>query len=379
MGVWGNHSPTMYPDLYNAQVKGYRAVEVVDDDAWIEKEFLPNVGKRGAAVIEARGASSAASAANAAIEHVRDWVSGTTGGWVSMGVPSDGSYGIPEGLICGFPCTCEAGEYQVVEGLRDRRVLARQDRRLGRRADRRARHGRGRRDDLSGYPATRGPLPTRRAPFARRMCGPAAARLAAWSASAPRVPAPIFLLDLFFRLQTRQHAVQVVLLDSHLRGQLGDRDPGLTLHERQRLGSTCAAAFAPAGTPFGRAGPVCARRSLSVWRRSFRFPAGRRFAGGGSGGGGGGVARFFAGPRAARASRSAPAAWSRPSGLRGRRSDDAGQGADAASSRRWNSSTNGFSSFSRSLISRRLSSRKSVTSKFLFTRGVQITHGSDDR
>jgi len=117
MGVWGNHSPTMYPDLYNALVNGTPAVEVVDDDAWIENEFLPNVGKRGAAVIEARGASSAASAANAAIEHARDWVAGTTGEWVSMGVPSDGSYGIPEGLICGFPCTCAGGEYQIVEGL----------------------------------------------------------------------------------------------------------------------------------------------------------------------------------------------------------------------------------------------------------------------
>jgi malate dehydrogenase len=117
MGVWGNHSPTMYPDLYNAQVNGRAAVEVVDDDAWIENDFLPNVGKRGAAVIEARGASSAASAANAAIEHVRDWVAGTGGEWVSMGVPSDGSYEVPEGLICGFPCTCEAGEYRVVEGL----------------------------------------------------------------------------------------------------------------------------------------------------------------------------------------------------------------------------------------------------------------------
>ena len=117
MGVWGNHSPTMYPDLYNALVNGTPAVEVVDDDEWIENDFLPNVGKRGAAVIEARGASSAASAANAAIEHARDWVAGTTGEWVSMGVPSDGSYGISEGLICGFPCTCAGGEYRIVEGL----------------------------------------------------------------------------------------------------------------------------------------------------------------------------------------------------------------------------------------------------------------------
>lgn len=117
MGVWGNHSPTMYPDLFHAQVGGRQAAQAIDDQEWIENEFLPNVGKRGAAVIEARGASSAASAANAAIDHVYDWVAGTNGGWVSMGVPSDGSYGIPEGLICGFPCTCEGGEYSIVQGL----------------------------------------------------------------------------------------------------------------------------------------------------------------------------------------------------------------------------------------------------------------------
>lgn len=117
MGVWGNHSPTMYPDLFHAQVNGQQAAAAVDDQAWIENDFLPNVGKRGAAIIEARGASSAASAANAAIDHVRDWISGTGGGWVSMGVPSDGSYGIPEGLICGFPCTCAGGEYTIVPDL----------------------------------------------------------------------------------------------------------------------------------------------------------------------------------------------------------------------------------------------------------------------
>jgi malate dehydrogenase len=117
MGVWGNHSPTMYPDLFHAKVGGQVAAAAVDDQVWIENDFLPNVGKRGAAIIEARGASSAASAANAAIDHVHDWVSGTGGGWVSMGVPSDGSYGIPEGLICGFPCTCAGGEYTIVQGL----------------------------------------------------------------------------------------------------------------------------------------------------------------------------------------------------------------------------------------------------------------------
>jgi malate dehydrogenase len=117
MGVWGNHSPTMYPDLFDAKVCGEQAARVLDDQAWIEHEFLPNVGKRGAAIIEARGASSAASAASAAIDHVRDWVTGTDGGWVSMGVPSDGSYRIPEGLISGFPCTCAGGAYSIVEGL----------------------------------------------------------------------------------------------------------------------------------------------------------------------------------------------------------------------------------------------------------------------
>jgi malate dehydrogenase len=117
MGVWGNHSPTMYPDLFHAKVGGRQAAGAVDDQAWIENDFLPNVGKRGAAVIEARGASSAASAANAAIDHVYDWVNGTDGGWVSMGVASDGSYGVPEGLISGFPCTCEGGEYKIVQGL----------------------------------------------------------------------------------------------------------------------------------------------------------------------------------------------------------------------------------------------------------------------
>jgi malate dehydrogenase len=117
MGVWGNHSPTMYPDLFHAEVGGRIAAGVVDDQAWIENDFLPNVGKRGAAIIEARGASSAASAANAAIDHVHDWVNGTDGRWVSMGVASDGSYGVPEGLISGFPCTCSGGEYKIVQGL----------------------------------------------------------------------------------------------------------------------------------------------------------------------------------------------------------------------------------------------------------------------
>jgi malate dehydrogenase len=117
MGVWGNHSPTMYPNLFHAKVRGERAAGKIDDQVWIEEQFLPGVGQRGAAIIEARGASSAASAASAAVDHVRDWVSGTDGRWVSMGVTSDGSYGIPEGLMSGFPCTCSGGEYSIVQGL----------------------------------------------------------------------------------------------------------------------------------------------------------------------------------------------------------------------------------------------------------------------
>jgi malate dehydrogenase len=115
--IWGNHSPTMFPDLFNATVKGQKAVDAVDDMAWYENEYLPNVGKRGAAIIEARGASSAASAANAAIDHVHDWVLGTEG-LVSMAVPSGGQYGVEEGLISSFPVRVTGdGNYEIVEGL----------------------------------------------------------------------------------------------------------------------------------------------------------------------------------------------------------------------------------------------------------------------
>jgi malate dehydrogenase len=116
MGVWGNHSPTMYPDLFNAKVNGKTAADVVDDQDWIENDFLPTVGKRGAAIIDARGASSAASAANAAIDHMHDWVLGADD-WRSMAIPSDGSYGVDEGLISSFPCTCSGGSYEIVQGL----------------------------------------------------------------------------------------------------------------------------------------------------------------------------------------------------------------------------------------------------------------------
>jgi malate dehydrogenase len=118
MTIWGNHSATQYPDVFNAKVKGANAAETIGDQAWVENEFIPTVQKRGAAIIEARGASSAASAANAAIDHVHDWVLGTPDGdWVSMAIPSDGSYGIAEGVFAGHPCTCSGGDYTVVEGL----------------------------------------------------------------------------------------------------------------------------------------------------------------------------------------------------------------------------------------------------------------------
>jgi malate dehydrogenase len=115
--VWGNHSPTMYPDIRFANANGDKLAEVINDDAWNRDTFIPTVGKRGAAIIEARGLSSAASAANAAIDHVRDWVLGSNGKWVTMGIPSDGSYGIPEGIMYGFPVTTENGKYKIVEGL----------------------------------------------------------------------------------------------------------------------------------------------------------------------------------------------------------------------------------------------------------------------
>ncbi|MBV9940753.1 MAG: malate dehydrogenase [Solirubrobacterales bacterium] len=118
MTVWGNHSPTQYPDIFHAKVGGKNAAQVVDDQQWLENDFIPTVQKRGTAVIEARGASSAASAANAAVDHMRDWVLGTPeADWVSMGLPSDGSYGVDEGLIAGFPATCSGGAYEIVQGL----------------------------------------------------------------------------------------------------------------------------------------------------------------------------------------------------------------------------------------------------------------------
>ena len=118
MTIWGNHSATQYPDLFNALVRGRNATELIDDQEWLESSFLPTVQQRGAAIIEARGASSAGSAANATLEHMRDWVLGTPeGDWISMAVPSDGSYGVPEGLISSFACTVADGAYQIVQDL----------------------------------------------------------------------------------------------------------------------------------------------------------------------------------------------------------------------------------------------------------------------
>jgi len=117
MIVWGNHSPTMYPDYRFATIDGQSLKAMINDDAWNRDTFIPTVGKRGAAIIEARGLSSAASAANAAIDHMRDWVLGTNGRWVTMGIPSDGSYGIPEDIMYGVPVTCENGQYHRVTGL----------------------------------------------------------------------------------------------------------------------------------------------------------------------------------------------------------------------------------------------------------------------
>ena len=116
MSIWGNHSATQYPDIFHAEVDGQNAARLVNDQAWVEGTFIPTVQKRGAAIIDARGLSSAASAASAAIDHVRDWVAGTSD-WVSMAIPSDGSYGIAEGLMFGYPVTCSGGKYTIVKGL----------------------------------------------------------------------------------------------------------------------------------------------------------------------------------------------------------------------------------------------------------------------
>ncbi|MCB0892281.1 MAG: malate dehydrogenase, partial [Propionibacteriaceae bacterium] len=118
MTIWGNHSATQYPDVFNAEVNGQNAAALIDDQAWIENDFIPTVAKRGAAIIAARGSSSAASAANATIEHMRDWVLGSPAGdWISAAVPSDGSYGVPEGIISSFPVITSGGTWTIVQDL----------------------------------------------------------------------------------------------------------------------------------------------------------------------------------------------------------------------------------------------------------------------
>jgi malate dehydrogenase len=117
LGVWGNHSPTMYADYRFATIEGQSVKDMINDQVWNKDVFLPTVGKRGAAIIEARGLSSAASAANAAIDHMRDWALGTGGEWVTMGVPSNGEYGIPKDVMFGYPVTCQGGQYKIVDGL----------------------------------------------------------------------------------------------------------------------------------------------------------------------------------------------------------------------------------------------------------------------
>ena len=152
MTVWGNHSTTQYPDLVNARVNGESAWDAVDDEAWIADEFIPRVAKRGAEVIGARGASSAASAANAAIDHVHDWVLGTPeGDWVSMSVPADGSYGVEEGIVSGYPLRLLWWGVEDRRGTRGAGVLTRPDRCQRRRVARGARRGQRARPDLDPY------------------------------------------------------------------------------------------------------------------------------------------------------------------------------------------------------------------------------------
>ena len=183
----------MYPDLFNAKVRGERAWDVVGDEAWVADEYIPRVGKRGAEIIEARGASSAASAANAAVDHVHDWVNGTQGDdWVSMAVPSPGAYGVEEGIISSFPCRCSGGEWEIVEGL-DVPEFSQE------RIDKTVAELVGERDAVRGARA--------------------------WSSLRACQPRP-GLGDLAVTGQLRHHPVQVVLLHPHRVGDLGDGDPG---------------------------------------------------------------------------------------------------------------------------------------------------------
>ena len=182
MTIWGNHSTTQYPDLFHAEVDGKNAYELVGDHAWVDGTFIPTVAKRGAAIIEARGASSAASAANAAVDHIRSWSLGTPeGDWVSMAMPSDGSYGVPEGLDLVVPVHVQGRRVLDRAGPRHRRLLPRQDRRPRRRAGRGARRGEGARSDLSVSAASDGRYGRRRRSSGVRRRQLLVARSARWS------------------------------------------------------------------------------------------------------------------------------------------------------------------------------------------------------
>ena len=240
--IWGNHSPTMFPDLFNAKFKGEQAAGQVDMD-WYENEYMPKVGKRGAAIIEARGASSAASAANAAIDHMRDWVQGADG-LRSMAVPSGGQYGVEEGIISSFPVRTTGGSYEIVEGLEvgefaQAKIDITVDELKGERdAVTRAR------PDLDAD-STRTPSSSEHlSPYSGLNCSlDGQGRLG----GVLGVPAAALLGDEAVLGEARQHAVEVVLLDLHRLGELGDGDAGLLAHERQRLlGARAGAARAPA-------------------------------------------------------------------------------------------------------------------------------------
>ena len=210
LAIWGNHSPTMFPDLFNAKVSGQRAVDQVDMD-WYENEYIPRVGKRGAEIIDARGASSAASAASAAIDHVRDWVHGADG-LRSMAVRSNGEYDVDEGLISSFPLRVSGGSYEIAEGLEvDDFARGKIDATVGELREERESAG-----------ATRPGL--------------------------GRVPALVALHDLTLRFEGRHNAVEVVRVDAHRLCHLGDLDAGAGAHELQRLLGARAAPTGPAAS-----------------------------------------------------------------------------------------------------------------------------------
>ena len=269
MGVWGNHSPTMYPDLFHAQGSRRAGVEA-RRRPWrgSKTTFLPNVGKRGAAIIEARGASSRRVRRQRSDRPRQRLGDGHDIDWVSMGVASDGSYGIPEGLICGFPCICAGGEWEIVEGLElDEFSRSKIDARVAELTER-ARHRQGPGPDLAaGEPRHAGGRCERPRVAAQERRGRETAPLVTVQqaelatplarALALRVPAATLLGHLFFLLEPGQHAVQVVLLDAHLRGELGNRDaragPARTTVPRRRA-CRCLCAV---------------RRDVCLWRAAF--------------------------------------------------------------------------------------------------------------